>query len=183
MDNKNIKPVTQGQKVKQKSFFQQDLKEICKNVGNNVIIPALKQLLYNTVSQGTAMTLWGTNAKAPQAPKGGVIGNSNGTIPYNSLYNQPQPTIPNAKNKINNGYVFSQVYVRTFEEAQDVMDQLRKLLKQYQAVSVADLYQTVRIEPTQTDFNFGWTDLSTMTYHVTVDNLWQIDMPMASSIV
>ena len=162
-----IEQVATGKKVPQSAgrrflseFLADDIHTIKDYIVWDVLIPAVKNAISDTITNGIDMLLFG---QARAHSTNGVVRRLNyNTISTNSVSSnrilrgepvqKPQRTI--------GGYSYQEVVLATRPEAEDVLANLRLYLDRYGVVSVADLYGAVGETPDMIDNKWGWTDLS-----------------------
>lgn len=155
---KKIEKVVSGPvKVRKKSemrkfadaFITEDFKSIKDYVLNDILLPAIKNTVADTITNGVRMALFGET---------GTRKTGNGTrISYNSYSSRDNSSAQRTRNR--SVYDYGDIILATKGEAEHVLDGLLDLLNSYNIVSVADLYQLVDIQPNATDFDYGWTNL------------------------
>jgi replication-associated recombination protein RarA len=77
---------------------------------------------------------------------------------------------------------FSGLVLETLGDAEDVLDQLRILIDQYDVVRVADLYDLCDITSDFTDQKWGWYDLRSARIR-SVRGGYSLDLPPTEAIV
>jgi hypothetical protein len=173
---KEIKPVvltpvhTQkrplGKRLKE-MFVGGDARSAWGGVLVDVLLPAAKDTILDAVTQGAERMLFGEargGYRRPGGSRGGVVHTA-----YNRMYGgsvTPMPretagprTAANAPRGTRSSSDFGEIVMGSRAEAQEVLSQMYTLLSEYEQVSVADLYQLVNMEPSTTDFKFGWVSL------------------------
>jgi hypothetical protein len=155
-----IKPVING-RVKRKSRGASVLAETGRGVWmyvlNDVLLPSLKETLFDVVTGGTQRALWNGDMR----PRGG------GPTSYNR-YSRPGTTTtqattgPYAPRTISrharSTHNFEEIILETRDEADAVMESLRELVKVYGYATVGDMLTLCDIESTFVDGQWGWTD-------------------------
>ena len=162
-DDKHIEAVAQGTKVsKSKSKARQiaeifvggDLKETAEHVRDDVAIPALKNFLYDSLSEGLQRLLWGEtkNDRRRNSTHRDYVG-------YSRRARESRPTQhTNARySRVTQG--FDDVVLATRTEAESVLSRMYDLIERYNMVTVAEFYSLVGISAEFTDENWGWRDL------------------------
>lgn len=135
-------------------------KEDLTTVAENTILPGLQDVAYSTFNTILNLIIYqdarGRRGR-PSQGRGGVTGSS--IIDYSARYLSRGGDV-----KVNDrkplSSVYDDVWVRTPEEAQDIIDRLFDTIEGQNYVSVANLYQAAHMTPVQTDFNYGWYDIS-----------------------
>ena len=162
-DDKHIEAVAQGTKVsKSKSkarriaeiFVGGDLKETAEHVRDDVAIPALKNFLYDSLSEGLQRILWGEtkNDRRRNSTHRDYVG-------YSRRAREPRPTrqTNTRYSRVDQG--FDDIVLATRAEAESVLSRMYDLIERYNMVTVAEFYSLVGISAEFTDENWGWRDL------------------------
>jgi hypothetical protein len=165
-----IERVTTGKKVPQSAgrkflseFIADDVHTIKDYILWDVLLPAVKNAISDTVTNGVDMLLFGqTRARGNNVkritPYSSLYsnGSSNRVVKYNDMSQEQR-----RQNRGLGGYSYQEVVLPTRPEAEDVLAHMRLYLDRWQVVSVADLYDAVGEVPEMIDNKWGWTDLST----------------------
>ena len=162
-DDKNIEAVAQGTKVsKSKSKARQiaeifvggDLKETAEHVRDDVAIPALKNFLYDSLSEGLQRLLWGEtrNDRRRNSTHRDYVG-------YSRRAREQRPTQQASARHSRVAQGFDDVVLATRTEAESVLSRMYDLIEHYNMVTVAEFYSLVGISAEFTDENWGWRDL------------------------
>ena len=145
-------------------FFGHDMREVGRGVVNDVIIPALKDMVFESGKEGLARSLYG------DSPVRGV-GRRNGRVDYGgiskavggitkivgtSAVGSGQTEIPRSVRSQHN---FSELYIENRGDAEKALDGLFDLVDTYDLATVADLYEILGIEWNHVDRKWGWTSL------------------------
>lgn len=162
-DDKHIEAVAQGTKVsKSKSkarriaeiFVGGDLKETAEHVRDDVAIPALKNFLYDSLSEGLQRLLWGETRtdRRRNSTHRDYVG-------YSRRAREPRPA-PQTNTRYSRATQgFDDVVLATRTEAESVLSRMYDLIERYNMVTVAEFYSLVGISAEFTDENWGWRDL------------------------
>ena len=182
-DEKRVKnPVTNAVTMRKKSearkfmdmFISEDAGSVKSFVVMDVIVPAVKQALYDAGLGTLGMLLFGDSSKR---------GNSNGrttATPYvsyrsysdnGSSSNNRQPATTRQQRYTPNEYAF-----RTRAEADEVLSQMDAIIETYQSVRVADFYDLIGVTGEHTDNRYGWTSLVSARVEHSRDG-WIIKFP------
>ena len=162
-DDKHIEAVAQGTKVsKSKSKARQiaeifvggDLKETAEHVRDDVAIPALKNFLYDSLSEGLQRILWGEtrNDRRRNSTHRDYVG-------YSRRAREPRPMQQTTTRYSRVAQGFDDVVLATRTEAESVLSRMYDLIESYKMVTVAEFYSLVGISAEFTDENWGWRDL------------------------
>lgn len=158
-EKKVKKAITGVAKVKEKSnlqkligmFISEDIGNVKSFIIMDVIIPAAKKAILDVITNGTDMLLYGDSGRKKQT--------TGSKASYQSYYAKPQNTYSNRKTQ--NVYDFDNLLFETRDDANSVLDSLQEIINNYNAASVADLYDLsdVTIENTAAE-NYGWSNIS-----------------------
>lgn len=151
-------------------FFGGDARTAAGYVGSEVMVPLVRDLIYEAGSSLIGRIVFGDSFRQ-RRPYGGppVAGPPPGYTqmtnysqysrmrgaPPVPVYEQPRMMSQQARAHHN----FDEIILQTAAEADEVLRQLYELLSVYEVVSVADLYRSVAIQSTHVDHKWGWTDL------------------------
>lgn len=146
-----------------RSMVAEDIGEVGDFVASDVLAPAIRNLIYDIISQGAARILYGSSRNRRV---GGIMGSGIGAGPVTSLktaYNRisegsPGPHMSATDRARHN---FDPISLAERSEAFEVLEQLSADLSRYGMVSVADLYSYVGVTGAFTDQNYGWRNLET----------------------
>ena len=161
--------VASGKKVPQTAgrrflseFIADDIHNIKDYILWDVLLPAIKNAISDTVTNGIDMLLFGqTRTRGGNTVKR--------ITPYSSLYSNNvsgnrvvkyNETVQDRRPRSLGGYSYQEVVLATRPEAEDVLAQMRLYLDRYGVVSVGDLYGAVGEVPDMIDNKWGWSDLS-----------------------
>lgn len=165
-DRPEIKKIIDGEaKVKKPSItkrFKDNLKgDDAQTVGEyilmDVIIPATKRVIVDSVSQGIERMLYGTSSPRPVQRING------GYSPYSSYGRST--TVRSAPTRRENprasaSFDFNDIVVPDLYSAEQVISSLGDLIDTYEVATVADFYSMVGVSGNgYTDRAWGWTDI------------------------
>jgi len=154
-------PIARGTKTK-KSFLSGFLGEGAKDIGsfviNDILIPAAKSTLYEIITGGASMSLFGERRKGnnPTYRDGGrtYISYNNCSNP-NANNNAPRDLSRTARAR----HDFDDVGFDSKLEAEEVLSALVDQIIDYDAATVANFYELSGIDSNFTDRKYGWTNL------------------------
>lgn len=164
--DKKITKVTSGRVVTKKkglgkkfkeTFLGDNIESVSSYLLHDVLIPAAKNMMSDTVSSGIEMLLFGeTRGKNTRRDKGKSY------TSYSNYYKEKERgtssrTISNRGRVSHN---FDDVILESRGEAEEVLSHLVDLTVDYGMASVADLYDLVGITSNFTDNKYGWDNLS-----------------------
>ena len=178
------KPKGLGRKFKD-VFFGGDLKTAARYAAADVIFPALRNLLVDTVSKGAERLVFGesTYRRRPVEYRSRIQYNSPPlrdprdprSYPSRGLLpDQPHPN--RVMRRESNDVIFAQK-----EDAERVLEQMIDIIDQYQVVSWADLCAMCEWDSSPIDNKWGWTYLTNVQIRQTRDG-YLIDLPALEAI-
>lgn len=131
----------------------EDVRTVGSDVMSDVILPAVKDLVFDIVSESFSRVLFGrsrTPSRSRSASYTSYQQSYPGSTPYSSAR---QPATVRAYRP-----AWEPVVVATRQEASLVLQSMAEIRDEYGSVSVADLYGLIGITPEYTDENRGWTN-------------------------
>lgn len=157
------KPI--GKRISE-TFTGDDAQSVGSYLLLEVVVPAVKSLISEAVSQGTDRMLYGD---APRMVQGGR--RSGYRTP--SGYNRPSSpnsqivgsnrTDPRGGQRISSAaratHDFREILLPTRGDAELVLETLQSMIDEYSQASVSDLYSLTGITPDFVDLSWGWTSL------------------------
>ncbi len=155
------------------AFISDDIDSVKRYVVMDVIIPAIKDALADTVIGAVEMMLFGSTRKSSGSRRtvsnGGYYDYSASSRSREKQRNERQgPTKADYRN-----LVFD-----SRSEAEVVLDNLNEYIAEYGAVSVSELLYSVNLSADFTDNKYGWTDLSDAKVRHVREG-WLLDIPRA----
>jgi len=163
-DKTVVRKVVQGEVVRRKKPMGKKLREMI--VGDEdtsisemllleVIIPNVKDLIYDVVNMGVERRLYGESAR-PR--RGSHYSRGRGHTPYDRI-SRDREERPRMSRQARAKHDFGEIVIDSRAEALEVLDSMYELLEKYEQVTVGNLLELVG-EPSQyTDERYGWTDL------------------------
>lgn len=155
-------------------FISEDAKNVKSYVWGEVLIPAIKKLISDIVTDGIGILLYGESRHSGKRTNADRVS-------YRSYYDRdsrPRDSRPS----IAPGFTYDDIILDSRGEAEDVLDRMYELLDTYQIVRVADLYDLVGISTNNYTINkYGWTNLRNAEV-VRVRDGYMIKLPRAIPI-
>jgi hypothetical protein len=148
-----------GRKTKE-AFFSGDAKSSAYFMGVEIIVPALRNLLYDALRGGLERMVYGDSSYAKR-PSGYYNGDPGvGHVNYQGMsQTSPRPQQRTLSRKARSTHNFDDLVIPSSHEANDVIDRMFDMLSQYGSVTVAHLYALTGIQSDHTDMKWGWTNL------------------------
>lgn len=151
-----------GQRFKE-TFMPGDARSVSEHVVQSVILPGIRDLLFNTLSDGIERMFFGDTHR-PRTPP--TSSTAYGRVDYPTPYNRmsasatrpqsPQRSISRGARARHN---FDDLIIPSRQEAEEVLDRMFDMLSKYGRVEVSVLYELTGIQSSHTDMKWGWTDL------------------------
>jgi hypothetical protein len=169
-----------GAKFKE-TFIGDTAESVGQYILFDVIVPRIKDLLFDIINGGSERALYGTTTarSASRGRRSQLVEKTN----YRGLSEQakerPERDISARGRATHN---FEEILIPSRGEAEQVLDTLLSLVDQYDSATVADLYSTVGISTDHTDLKFGWTDLSEARIVPARGGGYILEMPRAEAL-
>lgn len=154
-------------------FKPGDIKDVSKNVLTTVIVPAIKKLIDDVISEGVHSMLYPN--EGPRQSSGGVYVN------YATSYSQrnrvpARPTEPGQAWGADFG--LNNVRFTTRGDAEMVLQSLRNVLIQYKMATVATFFELANVSTENYQANsYGWTNLDNARVDRMMDGYYRVILP------
>ena len=139
-------------------FIGSDPADVGQHLLRDVIVPSIKDLLFDMVTEGASLSLY-SDSRRPV----GRGRNSGGTQYHRPVVNDRRSREPERPRELDRReratHDFSNFTFRNAGQAEVIADTLYDRLAEYGTVTVADFYNAMGMTPEFTDENYGWTDL------------------------
>lgn len=150
-----------GRRLKQ-TFIVGDARSTTEYVVGEVVIPAIRDMLFEMVESGFRRMIYGnSNRPGGGAPSGY---SSVGHVAYNRM-SQPSTShpamtsSPTVSRQSRARHSFQELVIPSREDANEVLDRMYDIMSRYGSVSIADLYELTGVQSSHTDIKWGWTEL------------------------
>ena len=155
-------------------FMSGDFIDIKNYIMQDVLVPAIKNAIEDTVSNGISMMLNGGEPRRNKKSSG-----ASSRVSYRSYYEREDRERERDRTQTRTtGYSYDDITLETRGEAEDVIARLDELIDVYGMATVADLYDLVGVSGQHTDCKYGWTNISSAS-HVRVRGGYLLKMPRA----
>jgi hypothetical protein len=166
-EDKNIERVTRGDTVRRRkplrkkfteTFIAGDMKTAIHYVIFEVLFPAARETISESVSQGIDKLIFGERRRGGfRNPPSGPTG----YVSYNRYaMGSSSPSAHRAMSRQARArHDFDEIILESRVEAEEVIDRLFDLVSRYESATVADLYELVGLSSSHTDHKWGWTDI------------------------
>ena len=160
-EEKKFEPVISGTvKTKKRSeltkfagsFVSEDVHTVKNYILSDIIVPELKALIDNVISNGIHTLLYGSSS--------GVKKKSGSEVSYRSYYERPKASKVTYASSKSSSYDYDDVIFETRGDADVVLERMREIIEHYNIVCVADFYDLSNSNiGTYTDNRYGWKNL------------------------
>ena len=156
-------------------FISEDAKNVKSYILSDVLIPAVKKLINDIVTDGIQMILFGGTSR-----KSGASGSRVNYVSYNNYFNSRNEN--SVIRRPVTGYSFDKIRIDNRGEAEEVLSQMDAIIEKYGMARVTDFYDLVGVTGNYTDNKYGWSNLSTARIVRTSDGGYVIEFPRAMPI-
>lgn len=138
-------------------FVNEDVGNIKTYIVNDVIIPTIKNTIWDAFTNSLDMILYGSKG----GNRTGAGSSRNAPyVSYNKMSDNRAGSSRNSSNDTNKDpFDFESIVFATNADAKSVLDNMNTILDEYKIVSVADLYDLVGKSCDYTYQYFGWQNL------------------------
>lgn len=162
-------------------FFGGEFKNAKSYIVADVLLPAARNALYDSVSEGFKRLIFGESAD-----RRGRRPEMRSRVQYGSMYNRPYQSamLPGQppRNPVRMNYrESSDILIESREEANDVLEKMVTIVDQYEVASLADLLVMLGRPVSAIDHKWGWTYLNTAEVRQ-VRNGYMLEMPPMEEI-
>lgn len=161
-----------------RSMFADDISNVGDFVVTDVLVPALRNLLFDIVVQGSSRSIFGTARNARRSTIGGMGPVTSLKTAYHRVSEADPRELPReARAK----HDFDLIVLDSHAEAVDVVESLIERVDRYGSASVADLYDFVGVTGSFQDQRWGWTNLAGADVRQVRDG-FLLDLPKPTSL-
>ena len=176
-ERKKIKKVVTGVvKTKKKSagkkvlenFILEDIDSVKSYVISSVVIPAVKDILYDTITSGLSMLLSGDGGGSRSGYRGRR--SSSEYDSYQQYYKDKNKRSSKSRTPDRTDrYSNDDVILDSRVEAEEVLEVLNEYIDEFGMVSLLEFYESVGKTSNYTDSKYGWFDLKSASISRTRD--------------
>lgn len=155
-------------------LVSEDVNNVKSYILTDVFIPAVKKLVYDIITDGFSMILYGSTG----AGKKKTIGSN---VSYRQFYDRSgddRRTLSTSSSR----FEYDDLIFDSRGEAEAVLNQMDVIIDTYGFVSVADLYDLADLSAPYTSNKYGWTNVSTADVARLRDGGYVIKLPRAMPI-
>ena len=140
-------------------MVSEDANSVGEYVVKDIVVPTIKDLLFDAVRGALEMVLWGSTTKHRSRKNTPYNSLNDGVYHYNGNSNSSKRDRDYRRSKSDDFFNVSEVMLESRIDAENVLDSLRMALEEYPAVSIADFYDTLGQSAPHTAYKYGWKDL------------------------
>ena len=136
-------------------FISEDIANVKDYIFMDVLVPAIKKAIYDIVTNGIDMFLYGGSGK-------GKTSSSGSRVSYGKFYEQKNTSgyRGSENTKSTTGFQYDDIIFDNRGEAEAVKQQMQAAIVKYGFVTVADLYDMADLPAPYTSQKYGWMDVS-----------------------
>lgn len=136
-------------------FISEDISNVKNYIFMDVLVPAIKKAIYDIVTNGIDMFLYGGTGKGKSSSSGSKVSYRNYYDQKNNNdYRRSEPA------RAHNGFEYDDIVFNNRGEAEAVKEQMQAAIARYGFVTVADLYDMADLPAPYTSQKYGWMDVS-----------------------
>lgn len=149
-----------GKKLKE-TFIAADLKSVTGYLVTDVLVPAAKNMIVDTVIEGIKRTVWGESAMRRMGVNRGSYTSYQSPVSrgYGGSPLRSSPPVAIGPTRQGVRHPREEFILTTKEEAEMVVQEMTNIIEQYDVASVGDLNTLVGYPSSPTDQKWGWTAL------------------------
>lgn len=174
------KPKPIGRKFKD-IFITADFGSVVTYVGQEVLIPAARNMIVDTFTKGIERMMYGDTR--PRHRRSYSSYDRGPRVTYNSpvsrsAYREPSTRPPAGIERRRDS---RDIILSSRDEAELVIERLNDICDSYDVASVADLHDLVGLPTTHVDNKWGWSDVTSASVHQVREG-YLLDLPPAEAI-
>lgn len=153
-------------------FVNEDTKNVKSYIFSDVLVPAIKKLLYDIVNDGASMLLFGNTS----AGRKKTIGSN---VSYRQIYDaKVEDRRPISSSRLD----YDDLIFESRGEAEAALSKMDEVIDVYGTVSVADLYDMCDLTAPYTSNRYGWSNIQTAEVARLRDGGYVLKLPRALPI-
>lgn len=170
-------------KIKKKSelrkvvntFISEDASSVKSYILSDVLIPAVKKLISDIITDGTDIILFGGSGRGGKS-------SSSSKISYRNFYDQKSNRSLPSDPRTGSRFDFDDITFENRGEAEAVRAQMDEVVDRFGYVTVADLYDMSGLVPPFTSNKYGWTNVRNVEVSRLRNGEYALKLPKASPI-
>lgn len=180
---KTVEKVVRGQaRIKKKnkvgkfadSFISEDVHTVGNYILKDVLVPAIKDFIEDSITNGIRMILRGETGSRKNS-------STASTVSYNRYYNNKDGDRYRPSNNQPTVRSYDDIIFDTRGDAELVLTKMDEMIDYYGIVSVADMYEMAELPGEYTYNEYGWNDIRSASI-VRVREGYMIKLPRATPI-
>lgn len=153
-------------------FVNEDAKNVKSYIFSDVLVPAIKKLLYDIVNDGASMLLFGNTS----AGRKKTIGSN---VSYRQFYDSK---VEDRRPVSSSRFDYDDLIFESRGEAEAALSKMDEVIDVYGTVSVADLYDMCELTAPYTSNKYGWSNIQTAEVARLRDGGYVLKLPRALPI-
>ncbi len=153
-------------------FVNEDAKNVKSYIFSDVLVPAIKKLLYDIVNDGASMLLFGNTS----AGRKKTIGSN---VSYRQFYDAK---VEDRRSVSSSRFDYDDLIFESRGEAEAALSKMDEVIDVYGTVSVADLYDMCELTAPYTSNRYGWSNIQTAEVARLRDGGYVLKLPRALPI-
>lgn len=136
-------------------FISEDISNVKSYIFMDVLVPAIKKAIYDIVTNGIDMFLYGGSGKGRNNQPGAKVS-------YRNYYEQKNNGGYRASDnsRQSNAFDYDDIVFNNRGEAEAALQQMKDIVARYGIVTVNDLYEMTPLSAPYTSQKYGWMDVS-----------------------
>lgn len=136
-------------------FISEDIANVKSYIFMDVLVPAIKKAIYDIVTNGIDMFLYGGTGKNKSS-------SSSAKVSYRNYYDQKNTSSyrGSENTQSRNGFDYDDIIFSNRGDAEAAKQQLKDAIERYGIVTVADLYDMSGLTAPYTSQKYGWMSVS-----------------------
>ena len=153
-------------------FVNEDAKNVKSYIFSDVLVPAIKKLLYDIVNDGASMLLFGNTSSGRKK----TIGSN---VSYRQFYDSK---VEDRRPVSSSRFDYDDLIFESRGEAEAALSKMDEVIDVYGTVSVADLYDMCELTAPYTSNKYGWSNIQTAEVARLRDGGYVLKLPRALPI-
>lgn len=139
-------------------FISEDVSNVKNYIFMDVLVPAIKKAVYDIVTNGIDMFLYGGSGKVKNSSSGSRVS-------YRNYYDQKNSGVVrnHETNRVHSGFEYEDVVFPSRGDAENAKQQMQDIVARYGIVTVNDLYEMAMLSAPYTSQKYGWMDISNVS--------------------
>lgn len=136
-------------------FISEDISNVKSYIFMDVLVPAIKKAIYDIVTNGIDMFLYGGSGKGRNNQPGAKVS-------YRNYYEQKNNGGYRVSDNVrqSNAFDYDDIVFNNRGEAEAALQQMKDIVARYGIVTVNDLYEMTPLSAPYTSQKYGWMDVS-----------------------